>query len=313
MDTGTLETLAVVVEAPGQLALRQLHLLAMQAGDVLVETEWSAVSTGTEKLLWQGRMPNFPGMGYPLVPGYETVGRVIDAGPDARALIGQRVFVPGANCYSDARGLFGGAARRLVVPAARVIPVGELGHEAVLLALAATALHAIVGGATPDLIVGHGVLGRLIARLAVAAGGDPVVWEIDSSRAGGAEGYSVVHPGSDTRADYATIMDVSGDSTLLDTLVGRLAKGGEVVLAGFYQERLDFGFTPAFRKEARFRIAAEFRPDDLAAVSTMVSDGSLSLSGLVTHMRAADEAEDAYPQAFADSQCLKMVLDWREC
>lgn len=308
----TLETLAVVVEAPGQLALRQLGLLPMQAADVLVETEWSAVSTGTEKLLWQGRMPSFPGMGYPLVPGYETVGRVVDAGADACQMIGARVFVPGANCYSDARGLFGGAARRLIVPAARVVPVGELGAEAVLLALAATARHAIVGGALPDLIIGHGVLGRLIARLVVAAGGSPTVWEIDATRADGSIGYPVLHPGADDRMDYATILDVSGDSTLLDTLVGRLAKGGEIVLAGFYQERLDFGFTQAFRKEARFRIAAEFRPDDLAVVGTMVSDGSLNLAGLVTHMRAADEAEDAYPQAFADSQCLKMVLDWRE-
>jgi 3-hydroxyethyl bacteriochlorophyllide a dehydrogenase len=306
------ETLAVVVEAPGQLAFRQLNLLAMQAADVLVETEWSAVSTGTEKLLWQGRMPSFPGMGYPLVPGYETVGRVVDAGANARALIGARVFVPGANCYSDARGLFGGAAHRLIVPAARVVPVNDLGAEAVLLALAATARHAIVGGALPDLIVGHGVLGRLIARLVVAAGGTPIVWEIDSTRSGGADGYRVLHPGSDDRADYGTILDVSGDSTLLDTLIGRLAKGGEIILAGFYQERLDFGFTPAFRKEARFRIAAEFRPDDLTAVGGMVADGSLTLAGLVTHMRAADEAEDAYPQAFADSQCLKMVLDWRE-
>jgi 3-hydroxyethyl bacteriochlorophyllide a dehydrogenase len=307
-----LDTLAIVVEAPGQLALRQLGLLAMQAGDILVETEWSAVSTGTEKLLWQGRMPSFPGMGYPLVPGYETVGRVIDAGADARAMIGLRVFVPGANCYSDARGLFGGAARRLIVPAARVVPVGDLGQDAVLLALAATARHAVVGGALPDLIIGHGVLGRLVARIVVAAGGSPTVWEIDAARASGAEGYTVLHPGADTRMDYATILDVSGDSALIDTLVGRLAKGGEIVLAGFYQDRLDFGFAPAFRKEARFRIAAEFRPDDLVAVGAMVADGSLGLGGLVTHVRAAEEAEDAYPLAFADSQCLKMVLDWRK-
>jgi bacteriochlorophyllide a dehydrogenase len=308
-----LDTLAIVVETPGQLAIRRLDLLAMQAGDLLVETEWSAVSTGTEKLLWQGRMPSFPGMGYPLVPGYETVGRVIDAGAEAQAMIGLRVFVPGANCYADARGLFGGAARRLIVPAARVVPVGELGQDAVLLALAATAQHAIVGGALPDLIIGHGVLGRLVARLAVAAGGSPTVWEIDSARASGAEGYSVVHPGADSRADYSTILDVSGDSSLIDTLVGRLAKGGEIVLAGFYSDRLDFGFAPAFRKEARFRIAAEFRPDDLATVGAMVASGALGLGGLITHERPAEDAEDAYPQAFADSQCLKMVLDWREC
>jgi bacteriochlorophyllide a dehydrogenase len=308
-----LETLAVVVEAPGQLALRQLSLLPMQAGDLLVETEWSAVSTGTEKLLWQGRMPNFPGMGYPLVPGYETVGRVVDAGADARHMLGLRVFVPGANCYRDARGLFGGAARRLVVPAARVMPVGELCEDAALLALAATARHAIGDGALPDLIIGHGVLGRLVARLAVAAGGAPTVWEIDSARVSGAAGYSVLHPGEDKRADYGTILDVSGDSGLIDTLVGRLARGGEIILAGFYQDRLDFAFAAAFRKEARFRIAAEFRPDDLARVGAMVAEGSLSLGGLVTHLRSAEDAEDAYPQAFADSQCLKMVLDWRDC
>jgi 3-hydroxyethyl bacteriochlorophyllide a dehydrogenase len=312
-----LDTLAIVIEAPGQLALRRLALVerdgsAIGPADILVETEWSAVSTGTEKLLWQGRMPNFPGMGYPLVPGYESVGRVVDAGRDALQLIGQRVFVPGANCYQDARGLFGGAARRLVLPAARVVPVGELGLEAVLLALAATAHHAIVGGALPDLVVGHGILGRLVARLVVAAGGNPTVWEIDSQRTDGARGYTVVHPGADERTDYNTILDVSGDSDLLDTLVGRIAKGGEIVLAGFYKERLDFAFAPAFRKEARIRIAAEFKPDELAFVHGQVASGMLALDGLVSHLRPAGEAEEAYPQAFADSRCLKMVLDWRD-
>jgi myo-inositol-1(or 4)-monophosphatase len=34
----------------------------------------SGISTGTERLLWDGTMPPFPGLGYPLVPGYETVG-----------------------------------------------------------------------------------------------------------------------------------------------------------------------------------------------------------------------------------------------
>ena len=42
-----------------------------------MDIEWSGISTGTEKLLWSGRMPPFPGMGYPLVPGYESVGRIV--------------------------------------------------------------------------------------------------------------------------------------------------------------------------------------------------------------------------------------------
>ena len=48
--------------------------------DVVVRTEWTGVSTGTERLLFDGRMPPFPGLGYPLVPGYETVGVVESAG-----------------------------------------------------------------------------------------------------------------------------------------------------------------------------------------------------------------------------------------
>jgi 3-hydroxyethyl bacteriochlorophyllide a dehydrogenase len=67
------------MEAPEQLALRPLALDAPTGSDVVVEVRWSGISTGTEKLLWTGKMPMFPGMGYPLVPGYESVGRVIDA------------------------------------------------------------------------------------------------------------------------------------------------------------------------------------------------------------------------------------------
>ena len=51
-------------------------------------------------------------MGYPLVPGYESVGRITAAGPAAGGRIGERVFVPGAKCFGDVRGLFGGAASR---------------------------------------------------------------------------------------------------------------------------------------------------------------------------------------------------------
>jgi 3-hydroxyethyl bacteriochlorophyllide a dehydrogenase len=85
----------------------------------------------------------------------------------------------------------------------------------------------------------------------------------------GAEGYEVVTPADDPRRDYRAIYDVSGDSSLIDTLVGRLAKGGEIVLAGFYTDRLGFDFAPAFMKEARLRIAAEFTPDDLQGVNAL--------------------------------------------
>lgn len=306
---------AIIFEAPGRLALRRTELTAMGPGHVLVEIRFSGISTGTEKLLWTGKMPSFPGMGYPLVPGYESVGRIVDAGSDVRGRIGEWVFVPGANCYHEARGLFGGAARRVIVASARAMPVDEaLAEQGILYALAATALHAMARGAPPQLIVGHGVLGRLLARLTVAAGAPPpVVWETNPVRMGGAEGYAVIQPGDDARHDYAAVYDVSGDASGLNSFIGRLARGGELVLAGFYSDPIAFAFAPAFVREARLRIAAEWQPDDLAAVRTMIEAGNLSLAGLISRIEPTANAAAAYPQAFDDPECLKMVLDWSDC
>jgi len=308
-----MDTLAVVLNEPESLGLRRLALTPPGEGDVVVDIAWSGISTGTERLLWSGRMPHFPGMGYPLVPGYESVGEVVEAGPLSGRRPGEQVFVAGANCFGSVRGLFGGAAARLVVPGPRAVPIDPgLAEQGVLLALAATAHHAIGDGAHPELIVGHGVLGRLLARIAVALGGPPpVVWEVDASRRGGAVGYDVVDPEVDPRRDYRAIHDVSGDPRLLDTLIGRLAHGGEIVLAGFYAERLSFAFAPAFMREARMRVAAEWREADLAVVTGLIDAGHLSLDGLITHRTAASEAANAYRTAFGDPACLKMILDWR--
>lgn len=315
-----MNTLAVILEAPERLALRTLELTPVQPSDVIVEIHWSGISTGTEKLLWTGKMPPFPGLGYPLVPGYESVGRIVDAGPEATTRIGDWVFVPGANCYEGARGLFGGTAKRVIVPSARAIPIPEqLGENGVLCALAATALHAINGNgnhnhALPDLIIGHGVLGRLLARLTMALGAPaPTVWETNPARRDGAQGYSVVAPDEDERRDYHAIYDASGATDIVDSLVMRLAKGGEIVLAGFYSERVSFAFPPAFMKEATFRVAAEWQPSDLAETRELIEDGRLDLAGLISNRRPATKADEAYPQAFTDPACLKMVLDWSDC
>ena len=310
-----METRVVLLDAPGRLSLETIPLNAPGPADIVVRVAHSGISTGTEKLFYTGRMPPFPGMGYPLVPGYESVGEVVEAGPESGRRVGETVFVPGADCYGRVRGLFGGAAGAIVTAGARVVPLERsLGREGALLALAATARHAVagLGHDLPELVVGHGALGRLVARIAIAAGGPPpTVWEIDPARAGGAEGYAVVRPEDDPRRDYRTVFDVSGDPKILDTLMGRLAKGGEIVLAGFYAEPLGFAFPPAFMKEARIRVAAEWNREDMLATRMLVEEGLLSLGGLVTHVAPAEDAAAAYETAFGDPACLKMILDWK--
>ncbi len=315
---------AIVFQQPCTLSVRSLPLRAMADGDVEVEVSHSGISTGTERLLWDGSMPPFPGMGYPLVPGYETVGRVVRTQGacgqgNSRLVEGDWVFVPGSYSFEGVHNLFGGAGLRLIVPHDRAVRLSrDLGADAVLLALAATAYHTVSCGgvrdpaAPPDLIVGHGVMGRLLARLTVAAGAPaPVVWETQARRQGGAEGYTVIAPDDDERKDYRGVYDVSGDADILHRVIPRMAKGGEVVLAGFYKKDISFAYAAAFMREAQIRVAAEWKRADLLAVTHLVESGRLSLDGLITHSHTPSLAPQAYEVAFRDPDCLKMVLNWR--
>lgn len=322
---------AVVFEKPGSLNVRRVDLCAPMESDLLIDVHVTGISSGTEKLLWNGMMPEFPGLAYPLVPGYEAVGVVAQAGADCSIKAGTQVFVPGASCYTgDVRGLFGATASRLVVPEARVTDVSSMtGEQGVLLALAATAMHVLTyqyKQANPDtaplltdlvtyapqLIVGHGVLGRLLARLCVSIGADaPLVWELDVQRQWGGRGYEVIAPADDTRRPRKHVVDVSGAcGEHFNDLIGLLEKGGRLTLAGFYNDPVNFNFAPAFMREATVGISSEWTPDDLNLVLSLFSAGALSLDGLVSHQYDCKQANIAYPQAFDDPACLKMILNW---
>ena len=308
---------AVVFEQPGEMAIRPVQLPEPHSTDCLVEVSWTGISTGTERLLWDGRMPPFPGLAYPLVPGYETVGTVIESGKNTNLEAGQRVFVPGSRGFTDVHGLFGGAAQTLVVPADRLISLpSEMDSTGVLLALAATACHALVRMedlGPPELIIGHGALGRLIARVAKARyDATPVVWETAAERREGNHSYTVIDPKEDDRRDYRRVCDVSGANLIVDQAVHHLAKGATVLLAGFYAAPIQFNFPAAFMREIDLRISAEWQPEDMQTALDLISGGDLSLSGIITHDQPYDSAETAYQQAFSDPRCLKMVLDWRD-
>ena len=64
-------------------------------------------------------------------------------------------------------------------------------------------------------------------------------------------------------------------------------------------------------REAQIRVAAQWKKQDLQAVTALVHQGALSLDGLITHTLTPAKAREAYEVAFGDPQCLKMMIDWR--
>ena len=93
----------VFFTAPGRVEVRQESLPAPAAGQLLVETVVSAISSGTEMLIYRGQFPKMPvdatiaalacEFEYPLAYGYAAVGRVTEIGAGvAPEWLGRLVF-----------------------------------------------------------------------------------------------------------------------------------------------------------------------------------------------------------------------------
>lgn len=175
----------------GRCELRTEALRAVGAHDVLVETAYSAVSKGTERLVLEGRVPASqfaamagPHMGgafpFPVKYGYCVTGRVV-----AGALpVGTAVFC--LHPHQD----------RFVVESSAVVPHDVPLERAVLAANVETALNAVWdSGAGPGdraVVVGGGVVGCLVAWiLGRLPGSEVVLVDVLPERAAVAEALGV--------------------------------------------------------------------------------------------------------------------------
>lgn len=214
--------------APGMGEIREVPLERPGLDAVEVRALVSAISRGTETLVFRGRVPEsqyrvmrcpfqegaFPA---PVKYGYASVG-IVATGP--QALVGRRVF-----CLYPHQD-------RYVVPAAAVRPVPDQVSDAraALAALMETAVNALWDGA-PRVgdriaVVGAGALGSLVGALAARLPGSVVTFvDRDRSRAAIAAALG---------ANFATPDDAPGDADLVFHASGRASGLATALrLAGF--------------------------------------------------------------------------------
>ena len=80
----------IVATAQSKIAVEDFELPSLEPDQVLIETQFSAISPGTE-LAFLHHLPNTPGV-YPYYPGYSSSGHVADKGSAVTDLeVGQRV------------------------------------------------------------------------------------------------------------------------------------------------------------------------------------------------------------------------------
>ena len=168
-----MESQALFFIAPHQVDVRQESLPALQAGQARVQTICSAISPGTEMLIYRGEFPadlpldetlsSLSGtFTYPLKYGYAVVGVVVGLGPGVNPTwLGQRVFAfqPHADQFIAA------------VDELQSVPHDISVEDAVFLPNMETAVNFILDGA-PAIgeqvtVLGQGIVGLLTTALLV--------------------------------------------------------------------------------------------------------------------------------------------------
>jgi 2-desacetyl-2-hydroxyethyl bacteriochlorophyllide A dehydrogenase len=333
---------ALVFAGPRRVAIVEEDLGPPPAGHMLVRTRVSAISAGTELLVYRGELPSdrpldeslpsfAPGpFTYPARYGYAAVGEVAAVGAGVSdAWLGRSVFAlaPHASAFVAAEiDLF-------------EVPAGLDAERAALFASMETAVNLVLDGA-PRLgervvILGQGVVGllatSLLARFPLAAlvAVDAAASRAHRARAHGAAAVTTVEearaaldgdPAVSAGADLT--FELTGSPSALDAALALTGREGRVVVGSFYGG-----------KRASVDLGTHFHRGRLTLVSSQVSRLPPALSarwdrarracvvwdaltrvdaaGLVSHRFALGRAAEAYARLDAGpADALQVLLTY---
>jgi len=267
---------------PGKAEIRAGTVASPAPGEVRVRAVASALSRGTERLVFSGLVPESeydrmraPFMGgafpYPVKYGYAMVGRVEDGPSELKNRL----------CFAlyPHQTVFNLAAEK-VVP----LPKGLPPERAALAANMETALNASWDGeaerARNIAVVGAGVLGLLVARLCVKLGKPVTVVDIEASRGEIARKFGAGFAAPEAApADCDLVFHTSASEQGLATALRLAAFEGTVLELSWYGA-----------KDVKVPLGGPFHSQRLRLVSSQVGQVAPSHRATWTHRRRLEEA-----------------------
>lgn len=338
----------VYFTAPRKVELREETLPAPGADDVLVETICSAVSAGTEMLIYQGRFPRDletdsvisglrGGFAYPMAYGYASVGVVRETGAQVDSAWRDKLvfaFQPHTSHF-------------ILHPSSLILlPEGLSPETACFLPNMETAVNLVQDGAPllgeRVLVLGQGIVGLLTASLLSEFPLDTLVtvdhYELRRQMSN-IERYAQhvtpptsLDPGSkDFRKDAMSLLqqgadltfELSGNPAALNDAMTLTTFSGRIVIGSWYGE-----------KQAEVDLGSSFHRSRIKLISSQVSTISPELMGRwdkarrfgtawqslerikpekwITHRFALDDAEEAYSLLDENPQeTVQVIFDYK--
>jgi len=311
--------------------------------DIVVKTELSGISVGTERWAYLGKRRE---ISFPNVPGYMAVGTIESAGAEAAAKgwqEGQRVYFFATRFAGEMEGKswMGSHVSQAVIDVCgprsngdlgihhcEKVPEGATPEQAILTGLCGVAMRGIEMATIPSgadvLICGMGVIGQFAAQVCRLKGArttatDIVPARLETARHLGAE--QTINGKTESLAERAAqiapdgfdvIIDTSSSVPLVNSLFPLLKMRGKFVFQAWYPppSALDLNALHVRLPTAYFPCAHS--AIDVATALRWSAAGLLQCGPLITHTFAPDEAVQAYEMIAEGSEnFLGIVFDWR--
>ena len=329
------KTEAVVFTANSKVAVQKVPLPPLREGEVLVENEYSAISTGTERWCLTGQLhePGAAPTPFPFIPGYQAAGVVREVGKSVKGFApGDRVFSVNGRLGEGAPGsCWNGHIHHHVATPATLLKL----PDAVSTRDASGLLLAQVGynGATQPpvskgdvaVVIGDGLVGQWAAQVFRHRGAHVVLsghhderlklaarWSADEIINSGREDLTAF-----VRRKWPNGVQIAAESASKNALVRQAIDlteyHGKFVLLGYYPEGeclIDIHWIRA--RETTVFCPNSWAMPRMEGTLALVASGKMHVEELITHEFPACEAPKAY-QMILDKRepFLGVVLRWR--
>jgi 2-desacetyl-2-hydroxyethyl bacteriochlorophyllide A dehydrogenase len=324
---------AIFFTGVNAVALGETEIPDPGPGEVLIRAEYTCVSPGTELRCLAGRQEGTPG--WPFIPGYTSVGRVIAQGEGAALPVGTRVL-SGGTMRCNSHRLWGGHVEFGVQAEAgvHIAPEGMDLRDAAVARLGAIAYHGVrrsrpCAGETVA-VIGLGAIGQMAARVHALSGARVVAADLSAlrveiARAAGIEAF--VPEGADLEAAFKQrlpegadiVIETTGAPALLHQAV-KIAReqprtdeaidGARILIQASYPEDFAVSYMAAFRKELTFLLPRDKQSCDITSVLELLSAGKLRARDLISEVASPENAPEIYRRLQTHQGLITAAFDW---
>lgn len=326
---------AIVFESPMNVEINEFELPKLEEGQILTRTLLSGVSTGTETRVLSGQQD---GADFPLIPGYENLGEVIEVAPNCSLRVGDRVFVGKSESTGHFNKAWGAHLEYAVVNenAKILVPDNVTDEEAVYAKIGAISLHGVkrseIVVGEKAVVVGLGVIGALAALCCKAYGAEVIGVDPSKTRLQNLNNSSIDHLINPAKEDLIgkvkditnggadVVIDATGIASLADSSAQLLKDkdwddiyhpSGRFVLLGTSIDPVTFQYNDTlFMKEINILPSRDTVVEDLKDMLNLISSKSVETSVIPQHFFNFEEAQTAYKK-LVEEKLMRIVFDWR--